>query len=175
VGGCLVARAKKKPWWSSIGRCRKNLVIFIRKILVKSGYKPHKNYKINQPSIFMATHWKLNMKIWPFLLSPPHLTSGYWNPPKSLHSQFFNFWQNFTRKRKRAASNRLRRLNRKLLFLIFYWATMSIGPVVVSHYIYIYICLWVGLGEILTVFVTCNNFYSGKMLPNFAFDLGVPE
>ncbi len=56
-------------WWSSIEKCRKKRQSSLGSDLAKSGYKPHMKYKsLNQPPIYMATHWKLNIKIWEILL-----------------------------------------------------------------------------------------------------------
>ncbi len=80
-------------WRSSIGR-------FIKKWwsssedLAKSGYIPDAGvHFFNQPSMFMATHWKRNIEIWRFSL---FFFSHFWQwKPSKITTSFLNFL-NFT-------------------------------------------------------------------------------
>ncbi len=83
-------------WQSSIWRCKKQWWSLGRfsQIWLLTTYELQ---IFNQPliCIFMATLWKPYPKIWrcfTFFLPPFPLTSGYWNPPKSLHFFVTYLW-----------------------------------------------------------------------------------
>jgi hypothetical protein len=47
------------------------------------------NQIFSHPFIFLAKHWKLNIKIWPFSLFFFSHTYGNWKPPISFQFQVF--------------------------------------------------------------------------------------